>query len=317
MAPGVHSRLPPPASLLPFRMSDSRDRRRHPGRARTFARRCAWTLSDWTYRSGWTATLASRLGLQGTVRIRHHHLALPRRAGAPPLRVVFASDFHAGPLTHPAVIDGACRAIARARPDLLLLGGDFVYRRARDVDVLAERLSAIEAPLGRFAVLGNHDYLGEDTHIVRRLEAAGVELLTNRHARLAAPHDDVVVVGLDDSLVGEPDAARALDGADGTRLVLMHTPDGLLDLGDAPFHLACCGHTHGGQVALPFGIPLVLPAGRLVRRFSRGLYTLPDRGDARLLVSRGIGCSGVPVRVFAWPEVHVLELSGGATDAVR
>lgn len=299
------SAFPPPSSPLP--PPAERDRRHHPSRARTLARRCAWTLSDWTYRSGWAARLASRVGLQGTVRTRTHRFALARPGGAPSLRLVFASDFHAGPLTHPGVIDDACRAIAGARPDLLLLGGDFVYRRARDVDVLAERLACIEAPLGRYAVLGNHDYLGEAAHIVRRLERAGIELLTNRATRLPPPHDDVVVCGLDDALLGDPDAQAALHDAEGTRLVLMHSPDGLLALGDAPFALAFCGHTHGGQVALPFGIPLVLPTGRLVRRYAHGIFDLPRNG-ARLLVSRGVGCSGVPVRLFAPPEIHVCEI---------
>ena len=285
----------------------TRDRRRGPpgGRARNLLRRCAWTLADWTYRAGWLASVAHRAGLQGNVVTRTHSFALPRPSDAPALRMVFASDFHAGPLTHPSVLDSACRAIAAARPDLLLLGGDFVFRRSHDVDVLAARLGCIEAPLGRFAVLGNHDYLGEDQHIVDRLHAAGITVLDNRSCRLAPPHDDLWVCGLDDPIYGNPDASAALADAIGTRIVLMHAPDGLLQLRDTRFELALCGHTHGGQVALPFGVPIVLPTGRLNRRYPHGEFTT-DSG--RLLVSRGIGCSGVPVRLFAQPEIHLCEL---------
>jgi hypothetical protein len=218
---------PDPAARAP-----RRDRRTFtpPDVRPTLAQRCAWKLGDWTYRNGWAASLAHRVGLQGRVHARAH--TLPVRERGTPLRLVFASDFHAGPLTHPAALDAACRAIAAARPDVLLLGGDFVQRRASDVDVLAERLSCITPPLGKYAVLGNHDYLGDWEHIVDRLEDAGIELLTNDNVRLPAPHDDVWLCGLDDPVWGHPDGEAALRGADGTRLVLMHAPDGLLALRD-------------------------------------------------------------------------------------
>lgn len=243
--------------------------------------------------------------------VREHRFDLPRRAGAPPLRMVFASDFHAGPVTHPAVIDAACRAIAGAAPDLLLLGGDFVCRRASDVDVLSRRLADIRPPLGTFAVLGNHDYLGEDEHIVRRLADAGVTVLTNANERLPAPHDDLWVCGLDDPIYGIPDPDAALDGAEGTRIVLMHAPDGLLSLDGERVELALCGHTHGGQVALPFGVPVVLPTGRLNRRYPHGEHRFGRQGRGRLLVSRGVGFSKLPVRLFAPPEVHLCRVGGG------
>jgi uncharacterized protein len=296
---------------------ERRERRGPPGGpARVFARRCAWRVSDWTYSSGWAATLFHRLGLQGRIATREHRFEVPRVEGSPPIRMVFASDFHAGPMTHPALLDEACRAIASARPELLLLGGDFVYRRSRDVDMLAERLACLSAPLGIYAVLGNHDYLGAEEHIIRKLSDAGIEVLVNRSVRLPAPHDDVWICGLDDPIYGAPDADAAVDGADGTRIILMHAPDGLLELQRERFDLALCGHTHGGQVALPFGLPIVMPTGRLNRRYPHGVHAEVAEG-ANLLVSRGVGCSGVPFRLFARPEIHLCTLlaatSGGAS----
>jgi predicted MPP superfamily phosphohydrolase len=108
--------------------------------------------------------------------------------------------------------------------------------------------------------------------------------------------------------VGSPDAAAALRGADGVRIVLMHSPEGLLSLRGHSFDAAFCGHTHGGQVALPGGRPVWMPGGPLNRRYAHGMHELPDFGGATLIVSRGIGCSGIPVRVFARPEVHVCTL---------
>ncbi|HEU4630658.1 MAG TPA: metallophosphoesterase, partial [Gemmatimonadaceae bacterium] len=231
------------------------------------------------------------------------------------LRVAFASDFHAGPTTHPSLLRAACDALARARPDVLLLGGDFVSLHAVYVDPLVRALGAVPAPLGRFAVLGNHDLVADDAYITRRLASIGVEVLVNCNVRLPPPHDDVWVCGLDDPTRGDADGEATLAGADGCRLVLMHSPDGLLALAGLPFDLALCGHTHGGQVALPGGRAIVVPEGRLSRRFLHGLFhveTPPDAPDARLLVSRGVGCSGVPVRLFAPPEVHVCEVRGSA-----
>lgn len=269
------------------------------------------------YGGGWPAAIARRLGLQPDVSLRTHTLHLPGRvASAPPLRVGFASDFHAGPTTHPKVVDRACRMLADASPDVLLLAGDFVEFHARHVDRLVPQLAAIPAPLGRFAVLGNHDLMGDDAYVAERLESAGIQVLTNRATRLPQPHDDIWLCGLDDPTRGDARADSALDDAPGTRVVLMHSPDGLLKIGERPFDLALCGHTHGGQIALPTGHALYMPEGNLNRRYPRGLFRLGPDGRRAMLVSHGIGCSMIPMRLFAQPEVHVCTLvAGGVHDA--
>jgi uncharacterized protein len=250
----------------------------------------------------------------------HHEVTAPRPVGAAPLRVGFASDFHAGPTTAPTVLRDACDALAAARLDILLLGGDFVSVRARYIGPLARMIEDIPAPLGKFGVLGNHDLRANVEQVVDALEHVGVELLTNRARRLADPHGDVTVVGLDDPIHGDPDAAEAFGDADetggagaanaaGTRLLLMHAPDGLLHTGDCDFAIAMAGHTHGGQIRLPWGGPIVVPSGRLSRRYVAGLYPLDNGGAPRaLLVSHGVGCSTVPVRLFARPQVHIVTL---------
>jgi len=147
------------------------------------------------------------------------------------------------------------------------------------------------------------------------LHRAGVKLLTNRALHLAAPHDDVWLLGLDDPIIGHPQPEASFDAADrhdasspSVRLVLMHAPDGLLAIGEREFDIAFCGHTHGGQVALPWGTPIVVPRGQLSRRFASGMHEL--RNGGRLLVSNGVGCSALPIRLFARPEIHVVTISG-------
>ena len=284
------------------------------GRARrlSLGLRAAEVALDVVYHGGWAAALARRVGGQEAPRTTAHtvRVAAPRGVAAPALRVAFASDFHAGPTTHPAVIAEACAALAAAEPDLLLLGGDFVSFHARYVDDLAARLGAVRAPLGAFAVLGNHDLMADDEHIARRLEAHGVRPLTNRNARLPPPHDHVWLCGLDDAEQGTPDADAAFAGADGVRLVLMHSPDGLSAIGERPFALAFCGHTHGGQIILPGDKAVIVPQGPLARRYRAGVFALGGAGDRVMLVSRGVGCTVLPFRRGAEPEVHRCTIEG-------
>ncbi len=226
----------------------------------------------------------------------------------PPLRLVYASDFHAGPTTDPALLRQAVSAIREARPDALLLGGDFVAFLPSEADWLVDELGRIPAPFGRFAVLGNHDWWAGPEPIVRRLEASGIEVLTNRNRRLVPPYDRAWICGIDDHWCGKPNAETAFLGAGDVRVVLMHAPSGLLDLGQERFNVALCGHTHGGQIALPGGAPILVPWGPLSRRFARGRFGLP--GGATLIVSVGVGCVVVPFRLFAKPEIVVCTLVG-------
>ena len=287
-------------------LSRSRERRVERGR------QSLEMLLDGVFRpKGWAAALAYRLGLQGSVRTSTTTVRARRSPSTavenerPPLRVAFASDFHAGATTHPRLLAEACAALAELKPDVLLLGGDFVTLRARSIDHLAPLLAEIPAPYGKFGVLGNHDLRANHPLVVSELERAGVQMLANRHVRLEPPFDDIDICGLDDPTRGSPRADLALGPATGTRIVLMHSPQGLLALEDHSFEVAFCGHTHGGQIAWPTGAPVVVPSGHLNRRYASGRFDLGGENPCTLLVSRGVGCSTVPVRLFAAPEVHL------------
>ncbi|MFI5230037.1 MAG: metallophosphoesterase [Gemmatimonadales bacterium] len=264
---------------------------------------------DGIFRPGnWAASMSYYLGLQGRLRVDTMTVRVPRPAGAaarPPLRIAFASDFHAGPTTSARALERAADALIALEPDLLLLGGDFVSVRANDIARLAPHIERIRAPLGKLGVLGNHDLRANHPQVAAALEQAGVELITNRWVSLAAPFDDLTICGLDDSRYGDPRADAAMDDAPGRRIVLMHAPEALRDIGDREFDLALCGHTHGGQVVLPWGTPVFIPDGKFNHQYYGGDYALAADGTRRLLVSRGVGCSTLPVRLFAAPQVHL------------
>ena len=223
-----------------------------------------------------------------------------------PLLIAFASDFHAGATTDPRLFARLMEHVLERRPDVLLLGGDFVSWNARDAGVLAERLAVVDPPLGKFAVVGNHDWWAGVGRVVPQLERVGVRVLVNSHAALPAPFEAVSICGIDDPWSGSPNAAAAFEGAGPVRIFLTHSPDGILLAGTNRFDVAFAGHTHGGQIALPDGTPIVTAGGPLSRSHSRGRFEVPGNGP--LYVSRGVGCSNLPLRINADPELVLCTL---------
>lgn len=256
---------------------------------------------------GWAPSLLRRLGLQPPVHTRTHYVACARwPGGTRPLRLGFVSDLHAGPTTHPSLHEEAAQALSRAELDVLLLGGDYVFLKADFIDAMLPRLAGVPAPLGRFAVFGNHDLWADDRHIRRALERAGFAVLVNESRALPEPFGHVSVCGIDDPWTGSPDVEKTFHGARSVRVLLMHAPETLTLLGGAQFDVAVCGHTHGGHIALPImgGTPIVT-AGPLSRRYSEGRFSIDGRA---VIVSRGIGATESPLRLFADPDVRVVTL---------
>jgi predicted MPP superfamily phosphohydrolase len=274
-----------------------------------------WTLHN-AYRGHWPARLVRALGLQRRVQVRHHRIAVARWPNdVRPLRIAFISDLHAGPTTHPSLLDEAFAHLAAADADLVLLGGDYVFLFAEYIDEIASRLRQIKAPLGIHAVMGNHDLWADDAAIARALESAGARVLVNEHVSLPAPFAHVALIGLDDPWTGTPPTLPLLPPDDErVRVVLAHAPEVMLHLRHEPFDLALCGHTHGGHVALPGEVPILVP-GPLSRRYAHGRH---DVGDGRtLIVSRGIGGTEVALRTFADPDILIVELGRYVQHADR
>lgn len=231
----------------------------------------------------------------------------------------------------------AVREALRRRPAAVLLAGDFIYHPGRDPRARAREAAEIVAPLARagipvFAVLGNHDWAldwpdGSLNPLAARrvreaLAAAGVRVLENEALALAAPEggEPLYLVGLGSRWAGRDRPKAALAGVPpgAARVVVMHNPDSFATLpaGEAP--LAVAGHTHGGQVALPF-----------LEDWSWLALAQPDRVHAggwaegagaagnRLYVNRGIGFSTLPVRINCAPELTLLTLRAASPAALQ
>jgi predicted MPP superfamily phosphohydrolase len=262
---------------------------------------------------GRVAGLSYRLGGLGRLRVTRYSEVLGAGKALPrPLKIGFASDFHAGPTTHPALFDDLGRALESERPDLLLLGGDYVSFDAAYIRALRAFLAGARAPLGTYAVIGNHDIWNGRAPVESALRAAGIGVLVNQGARLPAPFAAVGICGIDDPWTGAPDVDAAFAdaaGADSTDvcIFLTHSPDGVVLLGGQRFDAAFAGHTHGGQIAAPGGRPLFRPSGPASGKYNYGRYDIPGNGP--LFVSRGVGCAGIPLRLNADPELLICTLS--------
>jgi predicted MPP superfamily phosphohydrolase len=271
--------------------------------------RRAWEgWQAYVFRSDWPANLAARL-IEPSIVVRHETFDLPKALGdAEALRIGFAADFHAGPTTALKTIELACAALCDAAPDLILLGGDFVSLRGEDAERLLDPLRQLRAPLGTFAVLGNHDIWTNADLVQSVLDRAGVQLLHNEAVCLPAPFDRTMVIGLDDHFSGMPDAARVAWDPALVNLLLIHQPSGILDAAGRPFDVAMAGHTHAGQIVFPGGIAFVVPEGVLSREYLYGRYEIAPH--QHLLVSSGVGNSLLPLRFGAPAEVVIITVNG-------
>lgn len=236
------------------------------------------------------------------IEVTRHFVPLanwPR--GREPLTVVQISDIHSGPYMGRKGVAAAVDLCNGLKPDLVALTGDFAHRGLSGLDACAGELSRLNAPLGAFAVLGNHDYWDGAHAVAEALQSAGVRMLTNRSAELGG---NVFIAGLDDEWAGKPDAVAALSGvpAGAARIVLAHSPRSAPRVAHAEC-LALTGHTHGGQVDLK-----IIPRNRLPLlegwEYIKGWYTV---GRARMYVNRGIGMVGLPIRFLCRPEISVFE----------
>ncbi|MDQ1920143.1 metallophosphoesterase [Massilia pseudoviolaceinigra] len=256
---------------------------------------------------GKVAAWSYRCGLHGKLTVVRYEMNVNREKPLPaPLRVGFVSDLHAGPTTHAGLFDLLRDQLLLLRPDVLLLGGDYVSFDARYVDRLRDVLTAYTPALGTYAVIGNHDIRNGRESIETALRNMGAQVLVNRNMALPAPFDMVSVCGIDDPWTGNADAARTFSESRQVKLFLTHSPDGLMHLDKEVFDVAFAGHTHGGQVARRNGAPVLQPTGPLSRQYCYGEFAVP--GNGTMIVSRGFGCTLIPLRINADPELAICTL---------
>jgi predicted MPP superfamily phosphohydrolase len=230
--------------------------------------------------------------------------------GLPPalagVRIGLLTDVHRSRwVSHDDVVQAAT-LLMQQRPDLIVLGGDYVTYGDREyVGPSAEALSSLASPNGVFAILGNHD---DDHDMPAALAAHGVQVLKDARTRVRLRGEDVELAGIRYWTRRESDIATVLRGATGMVILLAHDPRRLSDAAALGVPLVLSGHTHGGQVVLPL-------VGAIAAQKYPVVAGLGRRGNTTMFVSRGVGTVYVPVRVNCPPEVAVLTLQPAAVPA--
>jgi hypothetical protein len=255
-----------------------------------------------------------RFGEPAWFEVSRPSLALPKAAGRAPLTLLHLSDLHASPVVSLDFIEGAVQlALKSCKPDMVCLTGDFITTKWADWAGYSAVLSSLSKAAPAFAVLGNHDGGAwaataagyEDAAFVRKMLAdAGIRLLYNEHIAFSHAGIRWNLLGLGDWWSAEMLAREAWDGLDPAHptLVLSHNPDTKDLLGDFPWDLMLCGHTHGGQLDLPvIGTPF---APIRDRRYVAGLKPWNDRW---LHITRGVG-NLHGMRLNCRPEISILSV---------
>ena len=223
-----------------------------------------------------------------------------------PRRMVVLGDLHFDPVCDEAYLTHVVDLVNGLQPDLVAYTGDFVTAHLDRVRDLATILARAKAPLGAFAVEGNHEFWTDTRYVQVMLERhAGVRMLRNESVALP-DEDNVYLTGLDSFSAGFPRPSIIDNTAPAARhIVLAHEPDSFSQLTDPRIRLQISGHTHGGQVRLPFYGALVLP--KWGRDYQQGLYAAND--GRQLYVNRGIGTLTCHFRINCRPEITVFELT--------
>jgi predicted MPP superfamily phosphohydrolase len=220
-------------------------------------------------------------------------------------RVIHLSDLHLRPVWYGGY-DLLHQRLHDDPADLIVVSGDFVEHRAdhrKTLPFVQRFVSGLRSRLGTWGILGNHDgdLLGP------RLRDWGVHLLADRVSRMQNHEATIELIGIrsvhrkdlcDAFLRSVPPLEPSVP-----RMVLSHFPDSIRRLTELEAHVVLAGHTHGGQVCLPGGLPIITHDS-LPRRMSRGVHAF---GDKLLVVNRGFGYANLPLRVFCPPEVIELK----------
>jgi hypothetical protein len=230
--------------------------------------------------------------------------------------IALLSDFHYDPIFSIHPIESAVEMVNRARPDLILLTGDFVTsppfgdrsRGLADAEPCAQLLQKLKATHGCWAVMGNHDVTAGTPQVTAALRAAGLAVLSNSAVPIEHNGGRFWLAGVGDVLLKTADLDSALQPVppDEAVILMAHEPDYADYVARYPVDLQLSGHSHGGQIRFPLTPPLYLPP--LGRKYVSGMHRI---GELTLYTNIGLGTITIPVRLNCPPEVTLITVRRG------
>lgn len=227
-----------------------------------------------------------------------------------PLKIVFFGDTHLGEFNDNDQLDRIVTKINAEKPDLVIFTGDLIGSTGDftvNPEAIAQSLAKIQATYGKVAVMGNHEYaLLDEYNYTDLMNAGGFTVLVDDWLDISELN--VRLLGLDDVYRGNPDANLTDEAFDGSyNILITHEPDIVDKMASDQVQLVLAGHTHGGQISLPYLTEKILPTNG--KKYVKGLYTIGSAGQTKLFVTKGTGMTKLPFRFMNIPEIVAIEVS--------
>jgi len=225
-------------------------------------------------------------------------------------KIVQFSDTHLGFQLDFDHFEKIIQTISKEEPDLIIFSGDLVDNLLSfyEYEEIIIYLNYLHAPYGKFAVYGNHDHGGWGTNKYKQImEASNFKLLRNESQKIKIGNDgEIIIAGVDDAMLGQPDFEKTFSSIQERNFTLLisHAPDLIEEAKHYPVDLQISGHTHGGQIQLPFIGPLITPP--YGKKYVEGSYDISEH--LRLYVNRGLGTTRLPYRLLSRPEITIFTL---------
>lgn len=244
--------------------------------------------------------------------VNHHKIINPSIPSSfNRFKIVQFSDTHLGFQYNAQQLKKLVKKINSLNPDIIFFTGDLMDtpNQYNEANIIIPLLKELEAPFGKFAIYGNHDHGGYGTDIYKSIiEESGFNLLLNSHQQIELiDGSSFYVIGIDDAMLGKPDIRTAIKGVpdDSYKILLSHAPDLADEAQNFNIQLQLSGHSHGGQVKIPFAGALVIPP--YAEKYKEGFYKIGST-PLTLYVNRGLGTTRLPFRFLCKPEITVYSL---------
>lgn len=223
------------------------------------------------------------------------------------IKIVFVSDWHIKPHQQKR-LEKIVKTINNENPDIVLSVGDYISGHSEfltmPIDKIAKSLGNIKAGYGVYTSLGNHDqYLGT-TKIKTALQKYGIKVLNNENRKITTKKNEFYIAGIQYKVEDISIIKKSLEGTKSPVIMLTHSPDEFYKIPDG-VNLILAGHTHGGQVVLPF-VGAIYTGSKYKSKF---LYGLVEEDNKKMIITRGLGVSILPFRLNVPPEIVVIEFS--------
>lgn len=229
------------------------------------------------------------------------------------IRIVQLSDIQVNEYYTVDKLNELVEKVNRLEPDIVVFTGDLFdnYAKFGPVEEITRALKNLNGSYGKYAIWGNRDYGGGASRVYQDImDESGFTLLSNEGTTVSLPEGQQIFIGgIDDYLLGTPDVLQVLsqmDDSSSYKIILVHEPDAADELADSSADLILAGHSHGGQVRIPFskGIRNVM-----AEKYTEGFYSINEDSGLQLYVNTGIGTSHLPIRFMVPPEISVFDLA--------